>query len=52
MGEGEIYAETENQFFITDNTTIKFTKDNGEVTGMVIDVMGLGLRMVNAQKIK
>ena len=42
LGEVEIYAETEIQFFLKDNTTIRFTKENGKVTEMVMDTMDLG----------
>jgi CubicO group peptidase (beta-lactamase class C family) len=50
LGKGEIFAFTETQFFISDNTTIKFTIDNGEVNGLVMDLMGLGIRILNAKK--
>jgi CubicO group peptidase (beta-lactamase class C family) len=52
VGEGEIHAESETQFFIPDNTTIKFTIDDGEVMGLVMDLMGLGIRILNAKKIQ
>ena len=52
-GKVEIHPETETLFFIkTDNTKILFTEeDNGEVTGMTVDIMGLGLRVINAKKL-
>ena len=51
LGETEIYPETEILFFIKDNSTISFTKENNRVTGMVIDAMGFGLIIVNGQKL-
>jgi CubicO group peptidase (beta-lactamase class C family) len=47
----EINAEGENQFFMKDNSTIKFLIEKDKVTGMVFDAMGLGVVIVNAQKV-
>jgi hypothetical protein len=52
LGEVELSAEAENQFFMKDNSTIKFTKDNAIVTGMILDAMGLGVAIVNAEKLR
>jgi CubicO group peptidase (beta-lactamase class C family) len=52
LGEVELSAEAENQFFMKDNSTIKFTKDNAIVTGMIFDAMGLGVAIVNAKKLR
>jgi CubicO group peptidase (beta-lactamase class C family) len=51
VGELEIYAEGENQFFMKDNSTLKFIFENNKVTGLVFDAMGLGVVIVNAQKV-
>ncbi len=52
-GKVEIHPETETLFFIkTDNTKILFVReDSGEVTGMTVDVMGHGFRVLNAKKL-
>jgi len=49
MGKAEIYPVSEIQFFVKDNTTIKLTIDNEKVTGMVIYLMGLGVRIMSAE---
>ncbi len=51
VGDIEISAEEENQFFMKDNSTIKFLIEKEKVTGMVFDAMGLGVVIVNAQKV-
>jgi CubicO group peptidase (beta-lactamase class C family) len=51
VGDIEIKAEGENQFFIKDNSTIKFLMEKDKVTGMIFDAMGLGVVIVNAQKV-
>jgi CubicO group peptidase (beta-lactamase class C family) len=53
LGKVEIHAETENSFFIKeDNTKILFKKEgNGEVAGITVDAMGLGLRIIKAEKL-
>jgi CubicO group peptidase (beta-lactamase class C family) len=51
VGDIEINADGENQFFMKDNSTIKFLIEKGKVTGMVFDAMGLGVVIVNAQKV-
>jgi WD40 repeat protein len=53
IGKVRIHPETETSFFIeADNTKIRFLKeDNGAVTGMTIDLMGLGVRVMNAKKL-
>ena len=51
VGEIEINAEGENQFFMKDNSTIKFLIEKDKVNGMVFDAMGLGVVIVNAQKV-
>jgi CubicO group peptidase (beta-lactamase class C family) len=51
VGEIEINAEAENQFFMKDNSTIKFMIEKDKVSGMVFDAMGLGVAIVNAQKV-
>jgi CubicO group peptidase (beta-lactamase class C family) len=51
VGDIEITAEGENQFFMKDNSTIKFLMVKDKVNGMVIDAMGLGVVIVNAQKV-
>lgn len=50
-GETELFAEAENIFFLKDNSTIKFTKSTDNVIKMVFDAMGLGVVLVNAQKV-
>jgi CubicO group peptidase (beta-lactamase class C family) len=50
-GEIELYAETENNFFMKDNSTIKFFKSTDNVIKMVFDAMGLGVVIVTAQKV-
>jgi len=52
-GKVEIHPETETSFFIkADNTKILFTEeDNGEVTGMTVDIMGLGVKVTSAKKL-
>jgi hypothetical protein len=50
-GEIELSAETENNFFMKDNSTIKFFKSTDNVIKMVFDAMGLGVVVVNAQKV-
>jgi CubicO group peptidase (beta-lactamase class C family) len=50
-GDIEITAEGENQFFMKDNSTIKFLIVKDKVNGMVFDAMGLGVVIVNAQKV-
>jgi len=52
-GKVEIHPETETSFFIkADNTKILFTEeDNGEVTGMTVDIMGLGVKVISAKKL-
>jgi len=49
--EIEIFAETETRFFMKDNSTIRFVKENDKVTGLVFDAMDLGVVIVKAQKI-
>ena len=53
IGKVRIYPETETSFFIkTDNTKIRFSKDGtGTVTGMAIDWMGLGVKVMDAQRL-
>jgi CubicO group peptidase (beta-lactamase class C family) len=51
VGETEVLANAEDHFFISDNTTIKFTRVNGKVTGFVFDLMGLGVRVLTAERI-
>lgn len=51
VGEIEINAEGENQFFMKDNSTIKFLIEKDKVNGMLFDAMGLGVVIVNAQKV-
>jgi hypothetical protein len=51
VGDIEITAEGENQFFMKDNSTIKFLIVKDKVNGMVFDAMGLGVVIVNAQKV-
>jgi CubicO group peptidase (beta-lactamase class C family) len=51
VGDIEINAEGENQFFMKDNSTIKFLIEKDKVNGMVFDAMGLGVVIVNAQKV-
>jgi CubicO group peptidase (beta-lactamase class C family) len=51
VGEIEINAEGENQFFMKDNSTIKFLIEKDKVIGIVFDAMGLGVVIVNAQKV-
>jgi CubicO group peptidase (beta-lactamase class C family) len=50
-GEIEIIAEGETKFFMKDNSTIRFMKENNKVTGLVFDAMGLGVVIVNAIKL-
>ena len=53
IGKVRIYPETETSFFIeADNTKIRFLIEDGEkVTGMTIDFMGLGVRLMNAKRL-
>jgi len=51
VGDLEIFSEGENQFFMKDNSTLKFIFENNKVTGLVLDAMGLGVVIVNAQKV-
>lgn len=51
VGDLEINAEGENQFFMKDNSTLKFVMANDKVTGLVFDAMGLGVLILNAQKL-
>ena len=51
VGEIEINAEGENQFFMKDNSTIRFVIEKDKVNGMLFDAMGLGVVIVNAQKV-
>lgn len=51
VGDLEINAEAENQFYTKDNSTFRFVKTNNKVTGLVLDAMGLGVMIINAQKI-
>jgi CubicO group peptidase (beta-lactamase class C family) len=51
VGDLEISAEGENQFFTKDNSTFRFSKTKNKVTGLVFDAMGLGVVIINAQKI-
>jgi CubicO group peptidase (beta-lactamase class C family) len=51
VGDIEIIAEGENQFFMKDNSTIKFLIEKDKIKGMVFDAMGLGVVIVNAQKV-
>jgi CubicO group peptidase (beta-lactamase class C family) len=51
VGETELFAESENYFFMKDNSTIKFTKGNDNVISIVFDAMGLGVEIVKAQKL-
>ncbi len=50
MGDIEFNAEGENQFFMKDNSTIRFTLEKDKVNGMVFDAMGLGVAVMNAKK--
>ena len=52
LGEQIIIAETETRFHLNNNTIINFEEKEGRVTGMVIDLMGLGIRIVNATKLE
>ena len=51
VGDIEISAVGENQFFMKDNSTLRFVIENDKVTGLVFDAMGLGVVVVNAQKV-
>jgi len=51
VGDLEINAEGENQFFMKDNSTMKFVIENDKITGLVFDAMGLGVMIINAQRI-
>lgn len=51
VGEIEINAEGDNQFFMKDNSTIRFLIEKDKVNEMVFDAMGLGVVIVNAQKV-
>jgi CubicO group peptidase (beta-lactamase class C family) len=52
VGDLEINAEGENQFYTKDNSTFRFVRTNNKVTNLVMDAMGLGVMIINAQKIK
>jgi hypothetical protein len=51
VGDIEIIDEGENQFFLKDNSTIKFLVENYKVTGMVSDAMRPGIVIVKEQKV-
>jgi CubicO group peptidase (beta-lactamase class C family) len=53
LGKVEVHPETETLFFVKeDNTKILFVReDGGEVNGITVDAMGLGLRIINAEKL-
>jgi len=53
LGKVEIVPETEARFLVKqDNSIITFTKeDTGQVTGFKFDAMGLGLRVMKAEKL-
>ena len=51
VGDLEINAEGENQFFMKDNSTFRFVKTNDKVTSLVFDAMGLGVVIITAEKI-
>ena len=50
VGDLEINAEGDNQFFTKDNSTFRFVKTNDKVTSLVMDALGLGVMMINAKK--
>jgi CubicO group peptidase (beta-lactamase class C family) len=52
VGDLEINAEGDNQFYTKDNSTFRFVRTNNKVTSLVMDAMGLGVMMLNADKIK
>jgi CubicO group peptidase (beta-lactamase class C family) len=51
-GEIELSAEAENHFFMKDDSIIIFSKSDDNTIKMVFDAMGLGVVIVNAQKVK
>lgn len=51
LGEQQIFPMTKTKFYLDNNTIINFKTENDRITGMVIDLMGLGVRIVNANKI-
>jgi CubicO group peptidase (beta-lactamase class C family) len=53
LGKVVIHPETETLFFVkADNTKILFVREESEeVTGMTVDLMGIGLRVINAEKL-
>jgi hypothetical protein len=53
IGKVRIYPETETSFFVeADNTKIRFLKEvSDEVTGMTIDMMGLGVKVMSSQRL-
>jgi hypothetical protein len=51
LGEQELYPESETKFRLENKSIINFAKEGNKVIGMVIDLMGLGARIVKANKI-
>jgi CubicO group peptidase (beta-lactamase class C family) len=52
LGEAEILIDSDILFYMRDNSTIRFTGDGENITGMVVDAMGLGLRTYKAEKVE
>jgi CubicO group peptidase (beta-lactamase class C family) len=52
LGEVELCAETPNKFYLEDKTTIEFNSENEQVSGFTMDLMGMGVRILVAKKIK
>lgn len=52
LGEVELLAEASNRFFSADKTTIEFLKENEKVSGLKMDLMGMGVRVLMAKKME
>lgn len=52
LGEVELLAETPNKFFLENKTTIEFNKKDEQVSEFRMDLMGLGVRILMANKIE
>jgi hypothetical protein len=53
LGKVEIHPKTETLFLVKeDNSKILFVREgSGEVTGISVDAMDLGLRIIDAEKL-
>jgi len=52
IGELELYAEGENNFFMKDNSTVRFARNDDNIITLTMDAMGLGVLIVEARKVQ